>query len=175
VGNVGAVTIKGAELSVDSAVGAGVTLGANVAYADTRITETAPGVLAQVGQEVLDTPKWSGSVYGDYRFLNRSNWTGNFRADVQYHGKNLRAFEEFQSVSFPGGTRGTIPDGTQVQAAYHVINANFNFVNGNMQYRLYLDNIANAEPYLDFSRASGTSDATTIRPRTMGVGIRANF
>lgn len=175
VGNVGAATIKGAELSVDSAVGAGVTLGANVAYADTRITETAPGVSAQVGQEVLDTPKWSGSVYGDYRFLNRPNWTGNFRADVQYHGKNLRAFEEFQSVSFPGGTLGTIPEGTQVQAAYHVINANFNFVNGTMQYRLYLDNIANAEPYLDFSRASGTSDATTIRPRTVGVDVRANF
>jgi outer membrane receptor protein involved in Fe transport len=175
VGNVGAATIKGAELSLDSAVGAGLTLGANVAYADTRITETAPGVSAQVGQEVLDTPKWSGSVYGDYRFLNRSNWTGSFRADVQYHGKNLRAFEEFQSVSFPDGTLGTIPEGTRVQAAYHVINANFNFVNGTMQYRLYLDNIANAEPYLDFSRASGTSDATTIRPRTVGVDVRANF
>jgi hypothetical protein len=62
-----------------------------------------------------------------------------------------------------------------VQNAYHVINANVNFVNGNLQYRLYLDNIANAEPYLDFRRASGTSDATTIRPRTVGVGIRANF
>jgi hypothetical protein len=48
-------------------------------------------------------------------------------------------------------------------------------VNSNLQYRLYLDNIANAEPYLDFQRASGTSVATTIRPRTVGVGIRANF
>jgi outer membrane receptor protein involved in Fe transport len=175
VGNVGAATIKGAELSIESAVGGGVSLGGNIAYADTRINESAPGVSAQIGQEVLDTPKWTGSAYGDYRFLDRVNWSGTFRAVIQYHGKNLRAFEEFQSVRFPDGTLGTIPDGTQVQNAYHVINANVNFVNGNLQYRLYLDNIANAEPYLDFRRASGTSDATTIRPRTVGVGIRADF
>jgi iron complex outermembrane recepter protein len=175
VGNVGAATIKGAELSVESALGVGVSVGGNVAYADTRITETSPGVSALVGQEVLDTPKWTGSLYGDYRFLDRANWTGSFRADMQYHGKNLRAFEQFQSVSYPDGSLGAVPDGTQVQAAYHVFNANFNFVHGNLQYRLYLDNIANAEPYLNFVRASGVSDATTIRPRTVGVGVRADF
>jgi outer membrane receptor protein involved in Fe transport len=175
IGNVGAATIRGAELSVDSAVGAGVTVGGNASYADTRITETSPGVSAQIGQEVLDTPKWMGSLYGDYRFLDRANWTGDFRADIQYHGKNLRAFEDFQSVSYPNGTSGAIPDATQVQAAYHVINANFNFVNGNLQYRLYLDNVTNAEPYLDFVRSSGVSNATTIRPRTVGVSVQANF
>jgi iron complex outermembrane recepter protein len=175
IGNVGAATIKGAELSVDAAVGAGVTLGGNTSYADTRITETSPGVSAQVGQEVLDTPKWMGSLYGDYRFLEAAGWTGDFRADVQYHGKNLRAFEDFQSVSYSDGAAGTIPDATQVQAAYHVVNANFNFVDGKMQYRLYLDNVTNAEPYLDFVRSSGVSTATTIRPRTVGVSIRADF
>jgi len=175
VGNVGAATIRGAELSVESAVGAGVTLGGNASYADTRITATSQGVSAQIGQEVLDTPKWSGNVYGDYRFLQSAGWTGNFRADLQYHGKSLRAFEEFQSVIYPDGGLGKIPDATQAQSAYHVINANFNFVNGNMQYRLYLDNVTNAEPYLDFSRSSGVSSATTIRPRTVGVSIRADF
>jgi iron complex outermembrane recepter protein len=175
VGNVGAATIRGAEVSMESAVGAGVTVGGNASYADTRITETTPGVSAQIGQEVLDTPKWTGNLYGDYRFLETAGWTGNFRADFQYHGKNLRAFEEFQSVIYPSGAVGTIPDATQVQSAYHVVNANFNFVKGNLQYRLYLDNVTNAEPYLDFSRASGVSSATTIRPRTVGISIRADF
>ncbi len=78
-------------------------------------------------------------------------------------------------MTYPDGSLGNIPDATQVQAAYHVINANFNFVNGNMQYRLYLDNVTNAEPYLDFVRSSGVSSATTIRPRTVGVSVRANF
>lgn len=175
VGNVGAATVKGAELSAESALGSGVLVGGTASYTATRITQTAPGVSAQVGQEVLDTPKWMGSLYGDYRFLNRGQWTGNFRAEYQYHGANLRQFESLATVTYANATLGEIPDATQIQAAYHVVNANFNFVNGAIQYRFYADNLTNAVPYLDFSRASGVSSATTLRPRTIGVGIRMTF
>jgi hypothetical protein len=44
-----------------------------------------------------------------------------------------------------------------------------------MQYRLYVDNVTNAAPLIDFRRASGVSSATTIRPRTVGVSVRASF
>jgi iron complex outermembrane receptor protein len=175
VGNVGAATVKGAELSAESAVGGGVTVGATASYNATRITQSAPGVSAQVGQEVLDTPKWEGSVYGDYRFLKAAGWTGNFRADFQYHGANLRQFDSVQTVTYANGTLGQIPDATAVQAAYHVVNANFNFINGAMQYRLYIDNLTDASPYLDFRRSSGISEATTIRPRTIGISVRTTF
>jgi iron complex outermembrane receptor protein len=116
-----------------------------------------------------------GSLYGDYRFLNAGQWTGNFRAEYQYHGANLRQFESTQSVTYPNGSLGVIPDATQVQDAYHVVNTNFNFVNGPMQYRLYVDNLTNAAPYLDFRRASGVSSATTLRPRTIGISVKATF
>jgi outer membrane receptor protein involved in Fe transport len=167
--------VKGAELSAESALGAGVSVGGTASYTATRITESAPGVSATVGQEVLDTPKWMGSLYGDYRFLNLERWTGSFRAEYQYHGANLRQFELVQGVTYPNGTLGQIPDTTQVQAAYHVVNANFNFVNGAMQYRLYVDNLTNSAPYLDFNRVSGVSAATTLRPRTIGIGVRTTF
>jgi iron complex outermembrane recepter protein len=175
VGNVGAATIKGAELSVESPIVGGLTLGGNASYIDSRITETAPGVSAQVGQQVLDTPRWSASAHGEYRFLNRADWAGTFRVDYQFHGSNLRAFETEQTISYPDGSIGAIPDATQVQAAYHVVNAGFNFTNNNTEYRLYLDNLTDAAPYLDFSRASGVSSATTIRPRTIGFNVRTTF
>jgi len=175
VGNVGAAEIKGAELSVESPIVAGLTLGGNVSYIDSRITESAPGVSATVGQQVLDTPKWSASAHGDYRFLNRADWSGTFRVDYQFHGSNLRAFESEQTISFPDGTFGAIPDATQIQAAYHVVNAGFNFTNNNMEYRLYLNNLTDAAPYLDFTRSSGVSSATTIRPRTIGFNVRTTF
>jgi hypothetical protein len=128
-----------------------------------------------VGQELLDTPKWMGSLYGDYQFLRTTQWTADFRAEYQYHGANLRQFESLATVMFANGTVGTIPDGTQVQSAYHVVNATFNVANGPMQYRLYIDNLTNASPFLDFRRASGVSSATTIRPRTIGIGVKASF
>lgn len=175
VGNVGAAKIKGAELSVESPIVGGLTLGGNASYIDSRITETAPGVSAQVGQQVLDTPRWSASAHGEYRFLNLADWAGTFRVDYQFHGSNLRAFETQQTISYPDGSIGAIPDATQVQAAYHVVNAGFNFTNNNTEYRLYLDNLTDAAPYLDFSRASGVSSATTIRPRTIGFNVRTTF
>jgi hypothetical protein len=124
---------------------------------------------------VLDTPKWMGSLYGDYRFLNSAGWTGNFRAEYQYHGSNLRQFESLATVTYPNGALGEIPDATQIQAAYHVVNANFIFVHGAAQYRLYIDNLTDAAPYLDFFRSSGVSSATTLRPRTIGVGVKMTF
>jgi len=175
VGNVGAATVKGAELSAESALGSGVSVGGTASYADTQITQSAPGVSAQVGQPVLDTPKWMGSLYGDYRFLNGAGWTGNFRAEYQYHGANLRQFESLATVTYPNGALGEIPDATQIQAAYHVVNANFIFVHGAAQYRLYIDNLTDAAPYLDFFRSSGVSSATTLRPRTIGVGVKMTF
>ena len=83
--------------------------------------------------------------------------------------------ETEQTISYPDGSIGAIPDATQVQAAYHVVNAGFNFTNNNTEYRLYLDNLTDAAPYLDFSRASGVSSATTIRPRTIGFNVRTTF
>jgi outer membrane receptor protein involved in Fe transport len=117
VGNVGAATIKGVELSGESALGAGVSLGGNVSYTATRITESAPGVSAQVGQPVLDTPKWTGSVFGDYHFLNVGAWSGDFRAEFLFHGANLRAFDSFQSVTYPDASHGLVPDATQIQSS----------------------------------------------------------
>lgn len=176
-GNVGAATIKGAELSAESAVGGGVSLGGTASYADTRITASAPGVSAQVGQPVLDTPKWMGSLYGDYEFLRSTAWRANFRAEYQYHGSNLRSFESLAPVTYPDGTSGQIPDATQIQQAYHVINTSVRFTNGTWQYRLYCDNLTNAAPLLDFARgtSSGASIATTLRPRTIGVSLKTSF
>ena len=175
VGNVGAATIKGAELSIESAISAAVSVGATGSYLDTRITATSPGVSAQVGQPVLDTPKWMLSAYGDYKFLQAAGWTGSLRPEYQYHGANLRQFESFASITYPDGSLGVIPDQTQVQHAYHVVNAILNFARNAWEYRLYVDNLTNAEPYLDFNRASGVSQATTIRPRTVGVSVKTTF
>jgi outer membrane receptor protein involved in Fe transport len=44
-----------------------------------------------------------------------------------------------------------------------------------MQYRLYVDNLTNSAPYLDFNRVSGVSAATTLRPRTIGIGVKTTF
>jgi iron complex outermembrane receptor protein len=175
IGNVGAATVRGSELSAESAIGAMVTLGGGVSYTATRITETGVGLPAQIGQELLDTPKWMGNGYGEYHFFKAGTWVGSFRGEYQYHGANLRQFQSQALVTYPNGTLGFIPDATQLQAAYHVINTNISLVHGPTQYRLYINNLTDAAPYLDFRRSPGFSAADTLVPRTIGVGVKTTF
>jgi iron complex outermembrane recepter protein len=176
-GNVGAATIRGAELSIESAVGGGVTLGGAASFVDSRITQSAPGVSAQVGQQVLDTPKWTASLYGDYEFLRRAGWVANVHADYQYHGSNSRSFDTTAPVNYPNGMTGELPDPTQIQQAYHVVNTTLRLTHGDWQYQLYCDNLSNAAPYLDYIRgvSEGFSGADTLRPRTIGVSVKTSF
>jgi iron complex outermembrane receptor protein len=175
IGNVGAATVKGAELSAQSGVGPRTTVGGGVTYTQSRITESAAGVPAQVGQELLDTPRWMANAHLEYRFAQTAGWTGSVRGEYQYHGANLRQFESLAAVTYADGTLGQIPDATQVQAAYHVVNANVEFASGPTRWRVYVDNLTDAAPYLDFRRAPGFSAATTLRPRTVGVNVSTMF
>ena len=174
-GNVGAATVKGAELSAQSDVIARTSVGGNVTYTRSRITQSAPGVSAQVGQELLDTPRWMANAHIELHFLQTAGWNGTARGEYQYHGANLRQFESLAAVTYADGTLGQIPDATQVQAAYHVVNASVDLASGPTHYRLYVDNLTDAAPYLDFRRAPGFSAATTLRPRTVGVGVSTVF
>jgi iron complex outermembrane recepter protein len=176
-GNVGAATIRGAELSIESAVGGGVTLGEAASYVDSRITQSSPGVSAQVGQPVLDTPKWTASLYGDYEFLRRAGWVANVHADYEFHGSNYRSFDSTAPVNYPSGTTGELPDPTQIQQAYRVVNTTLRLTHGDWQYQLYCDNLLNAAPYLDYIRgvSEGFSGADTLRPRTIGVSVKTSF
>ena len=173
--NVGAATVKGAELSAVSTVGSAITVGGGVSYTATRITESTAAVSAQVGQEVLDTPKWTGNSYAKYEFLQAAAWRASVRADYEYHGANLRQFNSLFGVTYPNGALGAIRDATQIQGAYHVVSINLNVSNGTTRYRLYVDNLTDSAPYLDFRRAPGFSAATTLRPRTIGISVNTSF
>ena len=174
-GNVGAATVKGAELSAQSQVGMRTLVGGSVSYTRSRITQSLPGVSAQLGQELLDTPRWMANGYLQYRFLQAAGWTGSVRGEYQYHGANLRQFESLANVTNADGTSSQIADATQIQAAYHVANANVELSRGSTRCRLYVDNLSDAAPYLDFRRAPGFSAATTLRPRTIGVNVSTAF
>lgn len=175
IGNVGAAEIKGVELAVEAAITDGLTLGGTASYTDAEITESAPGVSAQVGQSVLDTPEWMGNVYGDYKFPLSATMDATLRAEYQYRGSSLRQFDRTMLVSYPDLTTANVANMTQIQDSYDIVNMNFTVFRDNWQYRLYINNLLDESPYLDFSRTSGESSATTLRPRTVGVGARVNF
>jgi iron complex outermembrane receptor protein len=175
VGNVGAAEIKGAELAIEAAITDNLTVGGTASYTDAEITKSAPGVSAQVGQSVLDTPEWMGNIYGDYRFPLGQTMEASLRAEYQYRGSSMRQFDTTMVVTYPDESVANVRNITQIQDSYDIVNVNFTIFRDNWQYRLYINNLLNEAPYLDYSISSGSSIATTLRPRTIGVGARVNF
>ena len=172
IANLGAANIKGAELELRSILVTGVTAGAVASYSKSRITATAPGVSAQVGQPLLDTPEWTGNVYIEFSLPRVAGWDSRLRTDYSYHGSNLRQFDTTSLVTYPSGATGLIPDQSQMQHAYEVGNISLESEKGPWQLRLYVDNFTNAAPILDdYGVLFQTWNVTTLRPRTVGVGI----
>jgi iron complex outermembrane receptor protein len=172
--NVGAAAVRGAELSADVPVG-DLSVGGSVTYTRAKVTQSAVGVVAQTGQDLLNTPTWMGNMFGEYRFAQKREWIGSFRADYEYHGSNLRQFQSVASVTYPNATTGEVPDATQIQSAYHVVNASIHFDYAKTQCRLFIDNLTDSSPFLDFRHPPGFSAATTLRPRTVGIGFKTEF
>jgi iron complex outermembrane recepter protein len=171
VGNVGAARVDGAELSAEAPIAPNFRVGGTIAYTRTEVTRSEVGTDARVGEELLGTPKSMDSLYGEYQLAGPAGSFGGVRAEFDYHGSNLRQFASLQSVAYSNGASGAIPDATQVQAAYHVVNASAFWGNSRFQFRLFVDNVMDSAPYLNFRRVPGFSGATTLSPRTIGIRV----
>jgi iron complex outermembrane recepter protein len=176
IGNVGTASIKGGELELRSILVTGVTGGAVASYTKSEITSTAPGVSAQVGQPLLDTPKWTSSIYLEFELPIVAGWESHIRTDYSYHGSNIRQFDTTSLVTLPNGNTTLDSNLGMLQHAYKVGNAAIESQKGQWQLRLYVDNITNTAPIIDdLSQVFNTPNVTTLRPRTVGVLVRTKF
>jgi len=175
IGNAGAASVRGVEWSAVTKVGFGWRVGGNLSYINSRITQSGLDVPAHVGQPLLDTPRWEGNAYSEYRVQVKPEWEAQLHAEYQYHGTNLRQFTPDATVTYPNGAQALLPDPTAVQSGYGVVNLSCTFQHGLAQFRILVDNLLDAEPFLDFRRAPGFSAATTLRPRTIGIAFKTTF
>ncbi|MGH6615411.1 TonB-dependent receptor [Sphingomonas sp.] len=172
-GNVGGARIKGAELSSQFVVD-GLTLGVAASYTDARISRSATGVSAKVGQPVLDTPKWIANANIAYHFPLGGDVTATARADYQYRSSSLRMFEDSFVVTTPTGPV-SASNFTQRQQSYDVVNLGVLIDTGSWQVDLFVNNLLDKAPLLDHNVVSGIEGAITLRPRTIGLGVRRQF
>jgi iron complex outermembrane receptor protein len=75
----------------------------------------------------------------------------------------------------PSGASYLASNTTQIQSAYHVVNLNLDVDYGRWIYSFYVNNVTDESPILDFNRVSGLSLADTLRPRTIGMNLRARM
>ena len=83
-------------------------------------------------------------------------------------------FEDSFTVGTPAGPVAAT-NFTRRQRAYDVVNLGLLIDTGAWQVDLFVNNLLDKAPLLDHNVVSGIEAAITLRPRTIGLGVRRQF
>jgi outer membrane receptor protein involved in Fe transport len=182
--NVAAAEVKGAELEMRWAPSRRLTLSAAATYNDARITESAPGVQARVGEPVQIAPKWGANGSVEYTFNLLDRWPLYARADYQWHDSQTQNFVDTMIVDADphtgedfGEQRAVINPG-HIQQSYRQLNLSLGLDAADWSLRFFVDNVTNEQPILGLTNvASGWLQTTaySLRPRTVGLSVTRRF
>jgi outer membrane receptor protein involved in Fe transport len=161
--NVGKARIRGAELAMDGTVVSGVTVGASAVYLDAAITDVAQSRQFKVGDRLPNIPRQWYTAYAQYEFNYAASVRGYLRADYQYRGSAVRGASSQSRMAnyhYQGWDQTSLNLGAEW---------------GSWQGRLFVDNVFNANPEIDFFTAWGQWRTSTLRPRTIGINLGVTF
>jgi outer membrane receptor protein involved in Fe transport len=178
--NVAAAEVKGAELEMRWAPLRGLTFSAAATYNDARITQSAPGVQARVGDRVQIAPEWVANGSVEYTFKLLERWPLYARADYQWHDSQTLNFvdtmvvdaDPYTGVDF--GEQRTVLNPGHIQQSYRQLNLSLGLDAEDWSLRLFVDNVTNEQPILGLTNvASGWLQTTaySLRPRTLGLSV----
>lgn len=185
--NAGEARSKGAEAELQAALTAGFTVGAAVTRTDAEITSVLPGAGASAGDRVLTTPKWILQANAEYRFAIGSARSLFIRGDYQYRSDQWRSFNRYLCRIAPGAVADAsrpacpnadevpVADLMQVQDGYGSANAAIGIEADRWSAQLFINNLLDDQPVIDYYTFDFVERQTTLRPRTIGLRVQTSF
>ncbi|HEY6619626.1 MAG TPA: TonB-dependent receptor [Steroidobacteraceae bacterium] len=161
--NVGGARIRGTEISIDQQLAKGLTVGADATYIDAVITSAIPDVTFRAGDQLPDTPKQWVTAYTEWQGVYAGNVHGFVRADYQWRGDSVRDASSQSSLA------------NYRYNGWSVANVNLGANWDKFELRLFVDNVFNKDPPIDFTNSWGQWRISTLRPRTVGLNLGINF
>ncbi|GIL38934.1 TonB-dependent receptor [Roseiterribacter gracilis] len=164
----------GSELTVQLQPIAGLRILGTLSYTDAHL-EAPVGVgtstLANSGDPLPGTPKWSGAINADYEFPVWSGWNGTVGGGWNYVGQRNSNFLGFASAQ-------TAPN--FILPSYNQINLRAGLSTDRYSVQFFARNVGDERGFASAGntatrgRITATS-VTFIQPRTMGVTFEAQF
>jgi iron complex outermembrane receptor protein len=162
-GNEGRATVDGGEFEGTLALGGGWTTSANVAYAKSQLAENVPSTGGHKGDELQDTPAWTGSAALNYIHPLANDLTLSGRLGATYVGDRIDVtYARNQLPSY------TLAD-VRVRLAWKQWAA-----------ALFVDNLTNKQASVNDVTALSINLPTynrvsTNQPRTVGLQVHYDF
>jgi iron complex outermembrane receptor protein len=153
--NFGAAESYGAEMEIRARVTPNLTLGTTGNVTRAVITASPNPSTAQVGQNVLNVPRYTFTFSADYDWALTDAIEAFARADFDFIGSSNGAFAE--------------SDPAFKQPAYGVLNGSIGFDTGPYELSLYAKNLANNNQIIQRPSINFVEEGYTLRPLTIGV------
>jgi outer membrane receptor protein involved in Fe transport len=159
--NVGNAESYGFEVQLAYRPLPGLTLSFSGDVSHAVLTTVTANVGASAGEAVLNTPDYMATFRVQYDFPINDATTGFINADYDEIGHSHGAFVN------------TDPD--YIRPNYGVLNTSLGFDLDQYTVSLYAKNLADQEKAIQHPSILFNPEAYTVRPRTVGVNVRARF
>ncbi len=159
--NVGDAEIWGPELEIAYKPVPDLTLGLSTEYTHDALTKVTSSVGASVGEHILNVPEWMATFRFDYTQPLTDTVKAFVRSDYDWTGPSYGAFDP------------TNPDYSR--PVYSVLNANIGVKLMSCEISLFAKNLLDDHKQIQHPAILSEYEAYTVRPLTVGLGIKATF
>jgi iron complex outermembrane receptor protein len=159
--NLGAAESYGTEIEALANVMDGLTLRTAIGITHSVITSSPNALAAAPGQDVLNTPKWTGSFGFNYTWPITDAMAGFLGSDFDVVGSSHGAFND--------------TDPAYVQPSYTLLNANVGVTLGPWRAMLYGKNLADDKLIIQRPSINFVEEGYTLRPLTVGFTVSRQF
>jgi len=159
--NVGDAEIWGPELEIAYKPIPALTLGLSTEYTHDALTKVTSSVGASVGEHILNVPEWMATFRFDYTQPISDSVKGFVRSDYDWTGPSYGSFDP------------TDPDYSR--PVYSVLNANIGVKLSSYEISLFAKNLLDDHKQIQHPAILSEYEAYTVRPLTVGLGIKATF
>ena len=165
--NAGAARSRGVETELRALPADGLELSLTAAYVDSKLTEDQlPPGDGVAGDRIPGVPDWSFSAGVHYIRPISTQVDGFLNLTYRHVGDSFNGFGTSTGISGSGADR---------QAAYDLVNVRLGLHSESWEAVLYAENIGDERAVLFFNRIIGDVRINTVRPRTVGIGLKYRF
>ncbi|GAA0317701.1 TonB-dependent receptor [Sphingomonas oligophenolica] len=169
-GNAGRAHSKGVEFAWTWMPVSGLSLSANGAYTDARMVVDAPLVGAKAGDQLPDTPKFSGNLSADYDFRISDDVGAFIGGNYQYIGS--------RPIDYVSGAPANYV--RPVMPSYDLVNLRAGIKFGGFSIEAYVKNVGNSYGLVRLrsqvkNGISAPFAGAIVQPRTFGISVVDKF
>jgi iron complex outermembrane recepter protein len=169
--NVGDARIYGGELESRLMIVDGLLLGANFSAEDATITRSINPVTVPVGSHLIDVPYATADVSLAYDWMINDKVSVRPFIAYEWTGRSNGSYQRFTNTV----ALGSLTNLNYNNPSYGVVNANVTLSYGPYEVSVYAKNLLDDQTIIQTPEINTVYEGYTVRPRTIGVSLKAHF